>query len=36
MREGAGRLPVVIGAAITVRKRSFISGGETIRQGRVF
>jgi hypothetical protein len=36
MREGAGRLPVVIGAAMMVGKRSFISGGETIRQGRVF
>jgi len=36
MREGAGRFPVVIGAAMTVGKWSFISGGDTIRQGRVF
>jgi hypothetical protein len=36
MREGAGRLPVVIGAAMMIGKRSFISSGDTIRQRRVF
>ena len=36
MRYGAGRLPVVIGATVTVRRKSCISGGEMITHGRVF
>ena len=36
MRYGAGWLPVVIGATVTVSKWSCISGGEMITQGRVF
>jgi hypothetical protein len=36
MRVGACLLPVVKGAARIVCKRLFISGGETIKQGRVF
>jgi hypothetical protein len=30
MREGAGRLPVLIGAAMMIGKQSFISAGDTI------
>lgn len=36
IRDGADRLPVVIGAAVTMGKRSFISGGDTTKHGRVF
>ena len=36
LRCPPGGCPVAVGAAIIVRKKSFISGGETTTQGRVF